>query len=82
MKKYVINSMPIMKRETVVYAKNEDEAWDIYWGDKKGKIEQSDIGDLEYTDVGDYLDPEMFPHHKTCNFFHLDLIDISEVILE
>ena len=51
--------MPIMKRETVVYAKNEDEAWDIYWGDKKGKIEQSDIGDLEYTDVGDYLDPEI-----------------------
>ncbi len=59
MKKYIINSMPIMSRNTVVYAKNEDEAWDIYWGDKKAKIEQSNIGDLEYTDFDDYVDPEI-----------------------
>ena len=51
--------MPVMSRNTVVYAKNEDEAWDIYWGDKKGKTEQSDIGDLEYTDFDDYVDPEI-----------------------
>jgi hypothetical protein len=59
MKKYIINAMPVMSRNTVVYAKNEDEAWDIYYGDKKGKIEQSDIGDLEYTDFDDYVDPEI-----------------------
>ena len=51
--------MPVMKRETVVYAKNEDEAWDIYWGNKKGKIEHSDIGDLEYSYFDDYVDPEI-----------------------
>ena len=59
MKKYIIESMPVMKRETIVYAKNEDEAWDIYWGDKKGKIEHSDIGDLEYSYFDDYVDPEI-----------------------
>ena len=58
-KKYIIESMPVMKRETVVYAKNEDEAWDIYWGNKKGKIEHSDIGDLEYSYFDDYVDPEI-----------------------
>ena len=59
MKKYIINSMPIMSRNTVVFAKNEDEAWDIYWGDKKGKIIKADIGDLGYTDFDDYVDPEI-----------------------
>ena len=51
--------MPIMSRNTVVYAKNEDDAWDIYWGDKKGKIEHSDIGDLEYWYFDDYVDTEI-----------------------
>ena len=59
MKKYIINSMPVMSRNTIVYAKDEDDAWDIFYGDKKGKIEQSDIGDLKYTDFDDYVDPEI-----------------------
>jgi len=48
-----------MSRNTIVYAKDEDDAWDIFYGDKKGKIEQSDIGDLKYTDFDDYVDPEI-----------------------
>ena len=59
LKQYKINSMPIMSRDTFVYAKDEDEAWEIYYGNKKGKIEQSDIGDLKYTDFNDYVDPEI-----------------------
>tara|TARA_R100000773_G_C4115292_1_gene53417 strand:- start:295 stop:510 length:216 start_codon:yes stop_codon:yes gene_type:complete len=59
MKKYIINSIPVMSRNTVVYATNEDEAWEIYWGNKKGKIDHANIGDLEFTDFNDYVDPEI-----------------------
>ena len=48
-----------MSRNTIVYAKDEDDAWDIFYGDKKGKIIQADIGDLKYTDFDDYVDPEI-----------------------
>ena len=59
MKKYIINSLPVMSRNTIVYAKDEDDAWDIFYGDKKGKIIQADIDDLKYTDFDDYVDPEI-----------------------
>ena len=59
MKKFIINSLPVMSRNTIVYAKDEDDAWDIFYGDKKGKIIQADIGDLKYTDFDDYVDPEI-----------------------
>ena len=38
-KKYIITSNPVVIRQAVVYAKNEKDAWDLYWGknSKKGK---------------------------------------------
>ena len=59
MKKYIINSMPVMSRKTIVYATNENEAWGIYWGHKKGEIQHANVGDLEFTDFDDYDDPEI-----------------------
>ena len=65
-KKYIITSNPIVIRQAVVYAKNEKDAWDLYWGkhtrkelDKKGKIEFDSIGDCEYSDVDDFVEPEI-----------------------
>lgn len=59
MKKYIINSMPVMSRDTVVFAKDEDEAWEIFYGDKKGKMIDVDTGDLEFTEFDDYVEPEI-----------------------
>mgnify|MGYP001247692019 FL=1 len=60
-KKYIITSNPIVIRKAVVYAKNEKDAWDLYWGknSKKGKIEFDSIGDCEYADVDDFVEPEI-----------------------
>ena len=60
-KKYIITSNPIVIRQAVVYAKNEEDAWDLYWGknSKKGKIEFDSIGDCEYADVDDFVEPEI-----------------------
>ena len=60
-KKYIITSNPIVIRQAVVYAKNEKDAWDLYWGknSKKGKIEFDSIGDCEYADVDDFVEPEI-----------------------
>ena len=45
----------------IYYAKNEKDAWDLYWGknSKKGKIEFDSIGDCEYADVDDFVEPEI-----------------------
>ena len=51
--------MPVMSRKTIVYATNENEAWGIYWGHKKGEIQHANVGDLEFTDFDDYVDPEI-----------------------
>nr|BAR37228.1 hypothetical protein [uncultured Mediterranean phage uvMED]BAR37235.1 hypothetical protein [uncultured Mediterranean phage uvMED] len=56
MKKYIINSMPVMSRDCTIYAKNEDEAWEIYYGNQKGKIQ---FHEPEYSDINDYVDPEL-----------------------
>ena len=60
-KKYIITSNPVVIRQAVVYAKNEKDAWDLYWGknSKKGKIEFDSIGDCEYSDVDDFVEPEI-----------------------
>ena len=59
MKKYIINSMPVMSRDTIVFAKNEEQAWRIFYGDQKGKMIDADVGDLEFSEFNDYVDPEI-----------------------
>ena len=43
--------MPVMSRDCTIYAKNEDEAWEIYYGNQKGKIQ---FHEPEYSDINDY----------------------------
>tara|TARA_A100001201_G_C4080087_1_gene198626 strand:+ start:944 stop:1162 length:219 start_codon:yes stop_codon:yes gene_type:complete len=59
-KKYVIESYPIMKREAVIYAKDQEEAWDIYWGDAEGDIKFDSYGELKFTEFEDYIDPDIY----------------------
>ena len=79
MKKYIINSMPVMSRETVVYAKNPNEAWAIYWGHKEGKMVHANLGDLKFTDYADYVDPEIEEVKEVDS--NGNKIDIRETIL-
>ena len=63
-KKYIITSNPVVIRQAVVYAKNEKDAWDLYWGknSKKGKIELQFIGNrptlnqINFENTGGELD--------------------------
>lgn len=59
-KRYVITSYPVMIKETEVYAKDEEQAWEIYWGNVEGDIKDDDIGDLTYADVESFVDPEIY----------------------
>ena len=59
-KRYVITSYPVMTKETEVYAKDEEQAWEIYWGNVEGDIKDDDIGELTYADVECFVDPEIY----------------------
>tara|TARA_B100001559_G_scaffold218441_1_gene183203 strand:- start:629 stop:856 length:228 start_codon:yes stop_codon:yes gene_type:complete len=58
LKKYVVTAFPIMESKAYVKATDEQEAWDIYMGNKKGNIEYNTMG-MEYSNFSDYLDPEL-----------------------
>jgi len=59
-KKYIITDYPVMIREAEVYAKDYDEAWEIYWGNVEGDIKFDDCGDLTFADVESFVDPEIY----------------------
>ena len=58
LKKYVFTAFPIMESKAYVKATDEQEAWDIYMGDKKGNIEYDTMG-MEQSNFSDYLAPEL-----------------------
>lgn len=58
LKKYVVTAFPIMESKAYVKATDEQEAWDIYMGNKEGNIEYNTMG-MEYSNFSDYLDPEL-----------------------
>ena len=59
LKKYTMTTWPVMIRKADVEAVDEQEAWDIFMGEKEGKIVWDDIGTLQFADVNDYIDPEL-----------------------
>lgn len=59
-KKYIITDYPVMIREAEVYAKNEEEAWEIYWGNVEGDIKFDDCGNLTFADVESFVEPEIY----------------------
>ena len=59
LKKYKMTTWPVMIREADIEAIDEQEAWDIFMGEKEGKIVWDDIGTMKFTHANDYVDPEL-----------------------
>ena len=57
MKKYIIKTYPIMVKEYLVEADNEEQALDLFYHDPKGKVKE--YGKIEYTDHEDQILPEV-----------------------
>lgn len=59
LKKYRITTWPVMIRKADIEAVDEQEAWNIYMGEKEGKIVWDDIGTMQFSNASDYVDPEL-----------------------
>ena len=56
-KKYIIKTYPIMVKEYLVEADNEEQALDIFYHDKENKVQE--YGKMEYTDIEDQILPDV-----------------------
>ena len=57
MKKYIIKTYPIMVKEYLVEADNEQQALDFFYHDTENKVKE--YGILEYTDNEDQIMPDV-----------------------
>ena len=57
MKKYIIKTYPIMIKEYLVEADNEEQALDIFYHDPEGKVKE--YGEVAYTDNEDQIMPDV-----------------------
>lgn len=56
-KKYIIKTYPIMVKEYLVEADNEEQALDIFYHDTENKVQE--YGKMEYTDIEDQILPDV-----------------------
>lgn len=56
-KKYIIKTYPIMLKEYLVEADNEEQALDIFYNDTENKVQE--YGEMEYTDIEDQILPDV-----------------------
>jgi hypothetical protein len=58
-KKYIIKTYPIMIKEYLVEADNEEQALDIFYNDTENKVQE--YGEMDYTDIEDQILPDVEP---------------------
>jgi hypothetical protein len=56
-KKYIIKTYPIMVKEYLVEADNEEQALDFFYNDTENKVKE--YGELAYTDHEDQIMPDV-----------------------
>jgi len=56
-KKYIIKTYPIMIKEYLVEADNEEQALDIFYNDTENKVQE--YGEMDYTDIEDQILPDV-----------------------
>lgn len=56
-KKYIIKTYPIMIKEYLVEADNEEQALDIFYNDTENKVQE--YGEMEYSDHEDQILPDV-----------------------
>jgi hypothetical protein len=56
-KKYIIKTYPIMVKEYLVEADNEEQDLDIFYHDTENKVQE--YGKMEYTDIEDQILPDV-----------------------
>jgi len=56
-KKYIIKTYPVMLKEYLVEADNEEQALDIFYNDTENKVQK--YGSMEYSDHEDYILPDV-----------------------
>jgi hypothetical protein len=56
-KQYIIKTYPIMIKEYLVEAENEDQALDFFYNDTKNKVKE--YGEMEYSDHEDQISPDV-----------------------
>lgn len=56
-KKYIIKTYPIMIKEYLVEADNEEQALDIFYNDTENKVQE--YGEMEYSDHEDQIPPDV-----------------------
>ena len=56
-KKYIIKTYPVMLKEYLVEADNEEQALDIFYNDTENKVQE--YGSMEYSDHEDYILPDV-----------------------
>jgi hypothetical protein len=57
MKKYIIKTYPIMVKEYLVEADNEEQALDFFYNDTENKVKE--YGKMEYADHEDQIMPDV-----------------------